>query len=38
MMPLMQNLDDQKIDVVIKFKGHELLIHQIAKEEGIILV
>lgn len=35
---LEKELGDQKIDVVVKFKDHKLLIHKIAKEEGVKLV
>ncbi len=35
---LEKELGEQKIDVVVKFEDYELLIHQIAKEEGIKLV
>ena len=31
-------IGDQKIDIVIKFKDQESLIHQIAKQEGVQLI
>ncbi len=38
LMLLEKELGERKIDVVIKFEDYELLIHKIAKEEGVKLV